>query len=45
MVSILGKLTYLPVLSQVFDRATGSITAGRGGAAEGRPLYHIHSTL
>jgi hypothetical protein len=45
MVSILGKLTYLPVLSQVFDRAIDIIAAGRGGAAGGRPLYRIHSTL
>jgi len=44
MVSVLGKLTYLPVLSQVFDRAIGSDAADFAGAAIGRSLYHIYFT-
>jgi hypothetical protein len=45
MVSILGKLTYLPVLSQVFDRATGKLAAAHGGAGRDRSLHHITFTL
>jgi hypothetical protein len=45
MVSILGKLTYLPVLSQVFDRATDTGAAAHGDAGGSWSLVYIHFAL